>query len=310
MKKKSIVKRVTSAFTLIELLVTTAQQNCFSKIKKYTSLRPSGRTSRLTQSSSSHLHIFTQSAFTLIELLVVIAIIAILAAMLLPALQQARDRAKTSDCQNKLKTVTFGTLQYGDDNKGHLPASPNSQAVSNYIFNSFSDLNPRRNEGGLANYLGVDTAHSVDGPLYRVAPKITVCPSGSRFYNPAKATSPSFSYGFSTLYVASTNTVATGMKFGNADINISVPRTCKKPATRMLSGDIGYDSIYSIGSESSNRFGGANSIYSRARFSFRHNRATNVGFLDGHLKLMKYGEVPYNAREGHVYDPNEFYREY
>ena len=53
------------SFTLIELLVTTAQQNCFSKIKKYTSLRPSGRTSRLTQSSSSHLHIFTQSAFTL-----------------------------------------------------------------------------------------------------------------------------------------------------------------------------------------------------------------------------------------------------
>ena len=69
-------------FTLIELLVTTAQQNCFSKIKKYTSLRPAGRTSRFfcgCKRSSSHLHIFTRSAFTLIELLVVIAIIAILA---------------------------------------------------------------------------------------------------------------------------------------------------------------------------------------------------------------------------------------
>ena len=49
------------------------------KNNKYcTSLRPTGRTSRLPQASSSHLHIFTQSAFTLIELLVVIAIIAIL----------------------------------------------------------------------------------------------------------------------------------------------------------------------------------------------------------------------------------------
>ncbi|MBR7103673.1 MAG: hypothetical protein IKC65_01910, partial [Lentisphaeria bacterium] len=37
--------------------------------KKYTSLRPTGRTSRLPQANTSHLHIFTQSAFTLIELL-------------------------------------------------------------------------------------------------------------------------------------------------------------------------------------------------------------------------------------------------
>ncbi len=64
-----------SAFTLIELLVTTAQQNCFSKIKNYISLRPTGRTSRFfceCKKSSSHLHTFTQSAFTLIELLVII----------------------------------------------------------------------------------------------------------------------------------------------------------------------------------------------------------------------------------------------
>ncbi len=111
------------------------------------------------------------AGFTLIELLVVIAIIAILAALLLPALSRAKASGKRTECINNLRQISIGIHLYAGDNGDTLPATPNVTGTT-----------VQTNDCGIfykrlmKNYVGLKGASSPQD-------KVFACPADTFYYD-------------------------------------------------------------------------------------------------------------------------------
>ncbi len=151
----------------------------------------------------------SKQAFTLVELLVAIAIIAILAALLLTALSQAKEKGYRTQCVNNFKQLALGIQLYADDHADQLPGP-----VWQGFYENYDNQNSNRMSFYIASYMGLPAPQSTPhiNPLAR-------CPSAAKHWTAADPNTPlmdghvPLSY-MVTLYVTNVNSGVVTRPFG------------------------------------------------------------------------------------------------
>ena len=243
----------------------------------------------------------TKRAFTLVELLVVIAIIAILAAMLLPALAKAKEKADRTACLSNLRQWGLALNLYVDDNSQLLPdfsianATPGARSGYDQDNLLWTDLAGFAAAGfGNSAWFNALPAYVAQNPLWQYAANPTNfvnqrnvfnCP-GARFLpgevDPLNRVA--FSYGIN-------------FKGTNGAVPASAPfkvTTVAHPSAFVFFSDVRANSGETpfYGANPLNDLGAARG--SLNHLSSRHAAGANLTFLDGHAAYYKYAYLAYS----------------
>lgn len=190
--------------------------------------------------------------FTLIELLIVISIIAILIAVLLPALRSSMNMAKEIKCKSNLKQLGLCTSNYADDYNRYAPCGT---FVANYMYSyEFGNTFPDYISGA-----------RVKDKTNQTLPALSICPSGVRDSDPC------FSYGFNYRFTINNST-----DISNSVIPSQIDKV-KTPALTFLIADTSY---------------GGGRLRLNSYFAARHRAGVNILFVDNHTEWWKYERIP------------------